>query len=59
MNILEIEKTIETILSGNNLERIVMSSRDYNKDLDLAALVSDFKKLASDISLQVYKGLLF
>jgi len=49
----EIEKTIETILSGNNLERIVMSSRDYNKDLDLAALVSDFKKLASDISLQL------
>ena len=49
----EIEKTIETILLGDNLERIVMSSRDYNKDSDLAALVSDFKKLASDISLQL------
>ena len=49
----EIEKTIETILLGDNLERMVLSSRDYNKDSDLAALVSDFKKLASDISLQL------
>ena len=49
----EIEKTIETILTGDNLEKIVLSSRDYNKDSDLAALVSDFKKLASDISLQL------
>ena len=49
----EIEKTIETILSGDNLERIVLSSRDYNKNLDLADLVSDFKKLVSDISLQL------
>ena len=48
----EIEKTIETILSGDNLERIVLS-RDYNKNSDLAALVSDFKKLASAISLQL------
>lgn len=49
----EIEKTIETILSGDNLERIVLSSRDYNKNSDLADLVSDFKKLVSDISLQL------
>ena len=49
----EIEKTIETILSGDNLERMVLSSRDYNKNLDLADLVSDFKKLVSDISLQL------
>ena len=49
----EIEKTIETILTGDNLEKIVLSSRDYNKDSDLAALVSDFKKLASAISLQL------
>ena len=49
----EIEKTIETILSGDNLEKIVLSSRDYNKNSDLAALVSDFKKLVSDISLQL------
>ena len=52
----EIEQTIETILSGDNLERIVLSSsasRDYNRNIDLAALVSDFKKLASDISLQL------
>lgn len=49
----EIEKTIETILSGDNLEKMVLSSRDYNKNSDLAALVSDFKKLASDISLQL------
>jgi len=49
----EIEKTIETILLGDNLERIVMSSRDYNKNSDLAALVSDFKKLSSDILLQL------
>ena len=48
----EIEKTIETILSGDNLERIVLS-RDYNKNSDLAELVSDFKKLASAISLQL------
>ena len=48
----EIEKTIETILSGDNLERMVLS-RDYNKNSDLAALVSDFKKLVSDISLQL------
>ena len=49
----EIEKTIETILSGDNLERMVLSSRDYNKNSDLADLVSDFKKLVSDISLQL------
>ncbi|BEO94423.1 autotransporter outer membrane beta-barrel domain-containing protein [Fusobacterium vincentii] len=49
----EIEKTIETILSGDNLEKMVLSSRDYNKNSDLAALVSDFKKLVSDISLQL------
>ncbi|ALF24981.1 autotransporter outer membrane beta-barrel domain-containing protein [Fusobacterium nucleatum] len=49
----DIEKTIETILSGDNLERMVLSSRDYNKNSDLADLVSDFKKLASDISLQL------
>ncbi|QYR60668.1 autotransporter domain-containing protein [Fusobacterium polymorphum] len=49
----EIEKTIETILSGDNLERMVLSSRDYNKNSDLAYLVSDFKKLVSDISLQL------
>ena len=48
----EIEKTIKTILSGDNLETIVLA-RDYNKNSDLAALVSDFKKLASDISLQL------
>ena len=48
----EIEKTIKTILSGDNLEKIVLA-RDYNKNSDLAALVSDFKKLASDISLQL------
>lgn len=48
----EIEKTIETILSGDNLERMVLS-RDYNKNSDLAELVSDFKKLVSDISLQL------
>ncbi|WP_338955415.1 autotransporter domain-containing protein [Fusobacterium nucleatum] len=49
----DIEKTIETILSGDNLEKMVLSSRDYNKNSDLAALVSDFKKLVSDISLQL------
>ncbi|WP_336004660.1 autotransporter outer membrane beta-barrel domain-containing protein [Fusobacterium polymorphum] len=49
----EIEKTIKTILSGDNLERMVLSSRDYNKNSDLADLVSDFKKLVSDISLQL------
>ena len=49
----EIEKTIETILSGDNLERMVLSSRDYNKNSDLADLISDFKKLVSDISLQL------
>ena len=49
----EIEKTIETILSGDNLERMVLSSRDYNKNSNLADLVSDFKKLVSDISLQL------
>lgn len=49
----EIEKTIETILSGDNLEKMVLSSRNYNKNSDLAALVSDFKKLVSDISLQL------
>ncbi|WP_339121268.1 autotransporter outer membrane beta-barrel domain-containing protein [Fusobacterium nucleatum] len=49
----DIEKTIETILSGDNLERMVLSSRDCNKNSDLADLVSDFKKLASDISLQL------
>jgi len=49
----DIEKTIETILSGDNLEKTVLSSRDYNKNSDLAALVSDFKKLVSDISLQL------
>ena len=49
----EIEKTIETILSGDNLERMVLSSRDYNKNSDLDDLVSDFKKLVSDISLQL------
>ena len=48
----EIEKTIKTILSGDNLEKIVLA-RDYNKNSDLAALISDFKKLASDISLQL------
>lgn len=48
----DIEKTIETILSGDNLERMVLS-RDYNKNSDLAELVSDFKKLVSDISLQL------
>ena len=48
----EIEKTIKTILSGDNLEKIVLA-RDYNKNSDLAALVSDFKKLVSDISLQL------
>ncbi|WP_338953764.1 autotransporter domain-containing protein [Fusobacterium nucleatum] len=48
----EIEKTIETILSGDNLERMVLS-RDYNKNSDLAELISDFKKLVSDISLQL------
>jgi len=45
----EIEKTIETILSGDNLERMVLSSRDYNKNSDLADLVSDFKKLDRNI----------
>lgn len=51
----EIEKTIETILSGDNLERAVLlsSETDYNKNLELAALVSNFKKLSSDISLQL------
>ncbi|WP_338970644.1 autotransporter domain-containing protein [Fusobacterium vincentii] len=48
----EIEKTIETILSGDNLERMVLS-RDYNKNSDLAELISDFKKLVSNISLQL------
>ena len=48
----EIEKTIETILSGDNLERMVLS-RDYNKNSDLAELVSDFKKLSSLITLQL------
>ena len=32
---------------------MVLSSRDYNKNSDLADLVSDFKKLVSDISLQL------
>ena len=52
----EIEQTIETILSGDNLERIVLSSstsRDYNRNIDLAELVSDFKKLSSLITLQL------
>ena len=51
----EIEKTIETILSGDNLERAVLlsSETDYNKNLELAALVSNFKKLSSNISLQL------
>ena len=51
----EIEKTIETILSGDNLERAVLlsSETDYNKNLELATLVSNFKKLSSDISLQL------
>ena len=40
-------------MSGDNLERMVLSSRDYNKNSDLADLVSDFKKLVSDISLQL------
>ena len=51
----EIEKTIETILSGDNLERAVLlsSETDYNKNLELADLVSNFKKLSSDILLQL------
>ena len=49
----EIEQTIETILSGDNLERTVLSSRDYNKNTDIADLVSDFKKLSSLITLQL------
>ena len=49
----EIEQTIESILSGDNLERTVFSSRDYNRNTDIAELISDFKKLSSLITLQL------
>lgn len=47
----DIEKIIEIILFGDNLEKMVLLLRDYNKNLDFVVFVFDFKKLVFDIFL--------